>query len=122
LSDGEPTDAAPEEITSLARELHDEEVLIISCYVTDEDLTEPRRLYGSSQVGWPDPALLMFDCASVLPSDSPYEKYLKEYRWILETRSKLFTQVNRSDVLKEFMNVVLSPLDDDGQTLHAFEL
>jgi hypothetical protein len=117
LSDGEPTDATPEEITSIAGEFHNQEILIISCYVTDEDLTEPRRLYGTAQPHWPDPAILMFNCASGLPVGSSYEKYLKEYGWTLGTGSKLFTQINQSDVLKEFMNVVLSPLEGERQTI-----
>jgi hypothetical protein len=111
LSDGEPTDATSDEITAIASQFHDQEILIISCFVTDEDLTEPRRLYGTTQPHWPDPAILMFNCASALPVGSSYEKYLREYGWTLGTGSRLFTQINQSDVLKEFMNVVLSPLE-----------
>ena len=54
----------------------------------------------------------MFECASPIPTPSPFERYLVEYDWNLEENARLFTQVNQSDVLSEFLNVVLSPLRD----------
>jgi hypothetical protein len=114
LSDGEPTDASPAEVARAARELKDEGVVIVSCFVTDQDLTEPRLLYGEKSSTWPDGAQLMFECASALPARSPFASYLTEYRWRIDAGAQLFTQINRSDILSEFMNVVLSPLESES--------
>jgi len=54
----------------------------------------------------------MLDCASRVPPDSSFGNYLKEYDWKVERGGKLFTQINQSEVLSEFMSVVLSPLSD----------
>jgi hypothetical protein len=110
LSDGQPTDASFDEIVKTARELQDQGILIVSCYVTDEDLTESRRLYSSPQDEWSEAARLMFECASVLPNKSPYERYMKEYSWSLDDQGRLFAQINESQTLTEFMNLLLSPL------------
>lgn len=110
LSDGEPTDESHSNVRALARELKDDGVIIISCLLTAGDITEPRRLYGRDRPEWPDGAQLMYDCASPLPDDSPLNAYLIENRWITEPGSKLFTQINQSEVLDEFSRIVLSPL------------
>jgi TIR domain len=116
LSDGEPTDASPEEIVGMAQDLKNGGTLLVSCYVTDEDIADPRRLYAKPRPDWPEGAHLMFECSSHLPSDSPFAAYMKEYRWDVETEAKLFTQVNQSDILSEFLNVVLSPIEQAPAT------
>jgi hypothetical protein len=113
LSDGEPTDGPPEEVMQAAEELKSEGVFVVSCLLTSEDLTEPRRLYNRPSPAWPSSALLMFECASILPAGSPFEAYMLEYRWRTEPQSRLFTQINQSEVLSEFLKVVLSPLDGE---------
>ena len=110
LSDGEPTDGSAESAISLANEIKQTGVLIVSCYVTSDDLTKPRQLYGSARQDWPQGAHLMFECASELPHGSPFESYMREFEWEIEPSGRLFTQVNQSEVLSEFMNVILSPL------------
>jgi hypothetical protein len=110
VSDGEPTDAAPSFVAQLATQLKQSGVIIVSCLLTNQDLTEPRRLYGAAQPAWPPGAQLMFECASLLPSHSPFDAYLIENRWNVEPGSRLFTQINQSSVLEEFSKVVLSPL------------
>ncbi len=107
LSDGSPTDYSPEH---LASEIKDQGTIIISCYVTDKDFTEPRHLYGTPPANWPSEARLMFNCASILPKGSPFEKYMNEHRWNIEENARLFTQINQSEILSEFLNVIISPL------------
>jgi len=109
VSDGDP-DESPEVIAATAEALKETGVLIVSCYVTDQDVTEPRTLYENPAPHWPNGARLMHACASEVPSGSPFEKYLREFKWTAEARARLFTQINQSEVLSEFMNVVLSPL------------
>jgi hypothetical protein len=79
LSDGEPTDLRAEEIMKTADELKRSGVLIISCYVTDEDVAEPRHIYGRTPSGWSDGAKLMFNCSSLLPRDSAFDSYFREF-------------------------------------------
>ncbi|MDQ1318471.1 MAG: hypothetical protein QG588_2133, partial [Candidatus Poribacteria bacterium] len=110
LSDGDPTDGDMDDVVSSAHSLQDEETLIISCYVTSEDITAPRVLYNSPDPKWPKGASLMFECSSTLPSESVFQAYLTEHHWKFQKNSKLFSQINQSEVLAEFLNLLLSPL------------
>lgn len=112
LSDGDPTDAQPEQIVELANALKSK-ATIVSCFVTDADLTERRRLYGANRPQWSAGAELMFCCASPVPHDSSFPQYLHEYGWKVDDDARLFAQVNQSEMLSEFMNLILSPLRGD---------
>lgn len=110
LSDGEPKDASEAEIVQLAKQIRGDGIIIVSCYVTDKDVAESRRLYGVPLEHWSKDTTLMFECASILPEGSTFHSYLLEYRWIIEPEGRLFTQINQTEVLSEFMQAVLSPL------------
>lgn len=110
VSDGEPTDEGPEAVRAIAERMSRSGVMIVTCFLTDADLTEPKRLYGSPQPGWSDGARLMFDCASMLPARSPFDAHFRETKWTVEPQARLFTQINHSETLAEFSKVVLSPL------------
>jgi hypothetical protein len=112
LSDGEPTDTRSAQITRQAGELKQEGVICISCYVTNKDIAQPRHLYGTPHSDWPEGTRLMFECASILPPKSPFESYLRENGWIIESDARLFTQINQSEILTEFLNVILSPIEN----------
>jgi hypothetical protein len=53
LSDGMPTDASAAEILQTAERLKRKGIIIISCYLTDEDVARPRHLYGEPHRHWP---------------------------------------------------------------------
>jgi len=108
LSDGMPN--VQQHIRKLASQLRKSGVIIVSCFVTSDTIAEPRRLYGHSVPSWPPGARLMYDCASDLPSNSAFSRYLTEHRWKLDPKAKLFSQINQSDLLSEYMGSVLSPL------------
>jgi hypothetical protein len=111
LSDGMPSPPdSSQEVIRVAEEIKGQGILIIACYVTSDDVAEPRRLYSRSPKNWPDGARLMLECASPLPKSSSFENYLAEYKWAVEEDGRLFTQINQSEVLSEFMNLILSPL------------
>lgn len=112
LSDGEPTDSSYEDILACADQLKNRGILIFSCYVTNSDITEPRHIYGAASNSWPKGARLMFDCASPLPPNTPFEEYMREHKWTVEECGRLFTQINQSEVLSEFLNMLLSPLQN----------
>jgi hypothetical protein len=117
LSDGEPTDdPSGTEVLKIAEGIKREGTIIVSCYVTAQDIAEPRRLYGAAPTNWPSGAKLMHECASILPLDSAFSSYLKEYRWKVDNGGRLFTQINQAETLSEFMSVVLSPLREQEHT------
>lgn len=115
LSDGEPTDSTPEAILRAADDLKAMGVLIISCYVTNENITTPKNLYNTIQPYWPEGAALMFGCSSVISSQSSFYTYLQEFHWEIEEDARFFTQINQSEILKEFLRVVLSPLSQQSK-------
>jgi hypothetical protein len=109
LSDGDPTDGTSAEVAAAAEQLRREmETTIVSCYITDEDIGEPRVLYNAPQPHWSEGARLMFECASEVADDSSLLRYLREYRWRIAPHARLFTQANHSVVMGEFLNMVLN--------------
>jgi hypothetical protein len=112
LSDGEPTGgpSASTDVITLANELKRSGILVVSCFLSDEDVAEHRRLYASQEQSWSKGAKLMFECASEMPPDSPFEAYLLENEWEVENGARLFAQINQSEMLSEFLSVIASPL------------
>ncbi|HEY1354318.1 MAG TPA: TIR domain-containing protein [Ktedonobacteraceae bacterium] len=110
LSDGEPTDGTPEEVLQVTRELQKSGVFILSCYITDQDRVETKKLYGRSQDDWPEAAKLAFAYASILPEQSTFALYFREFGWHAEKNARMFAQVNQTELMKEFLQVLLSPL------------
>jgi hypothetical protein len=113
LSDGDPTDGSAEDVVRAADTLRDLGAIIVSCYVTDENITEPRRLYAHAPDSWPTGARLMLNCASTIPTLSPIEEYLQSRDWQIEDHVRLFAQVNQSEILAEFMGIITSPVAAD---------
>jgi len=109
LSDGEPTDGDATTILPVVADIRQAGTTVVSCFVTGFDITEPRRLYGKHQ-NWPGAAELMFECASELPRGTSFDAYLHEHGWHVDPGARLFAQVNHSEMLTEFLNVVLSQL------------
>ncbi|MFK0734757.1 MAG: hypothetical protein ACIWVG_27020 [Gloeotrichia echinulata HAB0833] len=110
ISDGIPTDGSKEEVTNIAKRLREQGVIIISCYVTDKNVIDSRCLYEVPLESWDDGAILMFDCASIAEKKSPFYSYLKEFGWEIQLNGHLFAQINNSEFLSEFSEVIISPL------------
>lgn len=106
LSDGVPTDGSPTHAVQAIRGLG---TSIVSCFVTDRDVADPRTLYGQPLEKWPDGARQMFDVASELPDDSELSSFLLRKGWTIEPKARLFVQLNHTDVLNEFVDVLLLP-------------
>ncbi len=109
LSDGEPTDGDP---LPVIQELKSLGVIIISCFVTDQDIADPRVLFGKPEPKWNDGAKLMFDIASNVEDDSNFVSFLLNKGWKINPNANLFVQINHSDILEEFIQVILSPLEE----------
>lgn len=120
LSDGDPTDSRNAEILKLSNDIKKLGVTIISCYVTDENITNTRTLYSEAEPNWPNGARLMIESSSVLPNNSSFSNYLNEFHWEFSENPKLFSQINQSEVLSEFMQMILSPLEkEDSKNLNS---
>ena len=100
ISDGEPTDGDPIEWVN---QIKASGVSTVCCFVTDEDLAEPRRLFADPQPSWSGGARLMFEAASPVTPDGKLEEHLRHTGWNLHENSKLFVQANHTDVLDEFI-------------------
>jgi hypothetical protein len=107
VSDGDPTDGDP---LPVARSLREQGVTISSCYITDSDVVEPWSLPGTARQSWPKAAKLMFNIASTVDEHSPYTELLRGRGWRVEQDARLFTQVNQSEQLEEFLRAAMQQL------------
>lgn len=59
----------------------------------------------------------MFDMASEIDQHSDFAEALMKEGWTINQHPRLFAQLNHSEILEEFIKVVLVPLEDNA-TLH----
>jgi hypothetical protein len=128
ISDGEPTDC--KSLQSMKEDLEHLGITIISCFVTDKDLTHPRTLAGTIDSKWDEGAQIMFNMASPFKMDTEIDKYLKKRnmeleekasqynndeekrkikgkQWTIAPDARLFAQINHSEHLEEFIDFTL---------------
>lgn len=110
LSDGEPTDASADEVLSIAKQLKNKGILIISCYLTQNDVVKYKYLYSQPSSEWEEGAKLMFECASVAKPNSPIHEYFKEKKWEFQSpeKSRIFAQINETNILSEYTESINS--------------
>jgi hypothetical protein len=112
ISDGEPTDGDP---TAAFAEIRNAGVDVVSCFVTDADVVDPRILWREPQPGWTEGARLMWEIASAIDETGPFAKFLLDQGWQIDPGAKLFVQANHSTVIEEFLSVAVSHFSDTGQ-------
>jgi hypothetical protein len=122
LSDGLPRRGTSRAVLERAAALRARGTLVVSCYVTEHDVTEPRRLYGSAPAAWPDGAKLLFDCASEVPEPSDFMDYLVESGWTVDPGGKFFAQINQTEILEEFLNAVIGPAEQKQRLDEASDM
>ena len=100
LSDGEPSDGWDPPV----QELSDLGVTIVSCFITREGLSDPRRLYSLLDESWEVPAKFMFNMSSIVTTQNlPHTVFVKK-GWKIDienNETRLFFQVNHPNVIKE---------------------
>lgn len=96
----------------MAEQLRDLGVTIVSCFVTDKDSAIPRALLNRPAPEWEQGAKLLFEMASTMEDTSEVKKFLLHKGWVVYPGAKLFVQLNHSDILKEFVRVILSLLEE----------
>jgi hypothetical protein len=110
ISDGLADDGDPLPIIA---ELQSLGVLILCCYLADKDILAPRQLYSVEDSSWNDGAKLLFHCASVLDKGTYVSHaifdYLDDHGWKPHEGVHLFGQVNQTEALGNFLEVLLKP-------------
>ncbi|WP_376795380.1 CHAT domain-containing protein [Thermogemmatispora sp.] len=109
ISDGKFSQQNP---LPLAQCLQQMGVIIIACMISPRDLNDPRYLYNAVAPSWGPEAATMFHLSSPLPEQSEVRRHLLAHGWTIYPQARLFVQVNHTTVLKEFVRVVLSLLED----------
>jgi hypothetical protein len=115
LSDGEPTDGDPRPVVKLVPA----DVTIVSCFVTSTDVTSARTSFAEPSPDWTREARLMFDIASVAGDNNPFLQLLQARGWLVPADARLFIQVNRSDILEEFVSGLTGYIANVGDIVRA---
>lgn len=108
LSDGLPHDGDP---LPIVQKLKSSGITVISCFITDQDIADPRVLYSKPEPYWDNGAKLMFEMASTMEDNSETARFLLDKGWTIYPHSKLCVQLNHSIILEEFIRITLSPLE-----------
>jgi len=79
-------------------------VNVVSCYITNEALSDPRHLYSILDENWEEPAKTMFRMSSTITTQKiPHTLFVKR-GWKIDIdndETRLFFQVNHPDLVKE---------------------
>ena len=115
FSDGVPTDSSADEVLSIADRLKKKGIIIISCYLTKDDVVKSKNLYSKLSQEWEEGAKLMFKCASIAKPNSPLYDYFLEKNWDFQSleESRLFAQINETGILSEFTESMNSFINQD---------
>ncbi|XP_068738578.1 uncharacterized protein [Montipora capricornis] len=107
LSDGEPSDAEDETRPQL-QGLSRLKVTVVSCFITHENISKPRCLYGIPRGTWKRQARFMFDISSIMTTQeiprALFAKKKERKEWEIDISNneiRLFFQVNHPDVIKD---------------------
>ena len=117
VSDGKFANSDP---LPLAKKLQSMGVSIVSCFINDQDIANPRVLLNKADSQWGPEAQLMFDLSSTMGDLPEVRRYLLEKGWTIYPSPKLFVQLNHSDVLNEFVQVTLSMIED-SEAAHSLQ-
>jgi len=114
ISDGEPTDGNPQ---SSFEAMRGAGVVVVSCFVTNDNILDSRKLVAAPELSWSNGARLMFEIASPVDEKGPLARYLLGEGWVIEPSARLFVQVNHSAVLEEFVRSIESQVSRTGADL-----
>ena len=106
LSDGETTDGAG--MNRVVSKLTTSGVTVVSCFVSDSTLIEPRRLFGTMRSSWNEGAKFMFSLSSKVSTQSLPRTIFVKRGWTIDhtnNETHLFLQLNHPDNLREICEV-----------------
>jgi hypothetical protein len=111
LSDGHAADGDPHPIGTQLQGLN---VKIATCFLTSDDIKNPKRLLYEAGPDWPDGdgRRVLFEMSSSMPNTHTPVSYLIDAGWELPLsgESRLFIQANSLDVVDEFCKTVVAQM------------
>jgi hypothetical protein len=87
-------------------------VVVVSCFMTNEDLVDPYALYVEPQTNWSSDGKLMFGLSSILLPSDPLRQFLVDRGWVMKDGAKIFVQVNHSALLDDLLDALLALAKD----------
>lgn len=100
LSDGMPSDGNDPPLQTLSNL----GVTVVSCFITNQKLSDPRHLYSIPDENWEDPAKFMFRMSSIITTQKiPHTLFVKK-GWKIDidnNETRLFFQVNHPDLIRD---------------------
>lgn len=109
LSDGQSTDRDPRPI---AERLRGSDVTIVTCFLTSENIDNPRCLFDPKRMFLDRGKQVLFEMSSTMKNTHTPISYLTDANWELPPsgESRLFVQANSVDVVNEFCKIVVSQM------------
>ena len=116
LSDGESTDGNP---LPIAKQLWALGVQIVTCYLTADDIENPKCLLYAKDSSWSEGQSVLFEMSSTMRNTHTPVSYLVDAGWELPPsgKSRLFFQANSLDVVNELCRIVVSHMADSCDAL-----
>lgn len=113
LSDGESTDGDPYPVAALMKS---QRINIVTCFLTAEAITQPRKLFCNADNSWSTGEKTLFRMSSERSLfDSPLSS-LQRIGWTLPSEGdcKLFVRVNSPEVVREFCALVFNQMTSES--------
>ena len=108
LSDGDPRDGETTDCDQVVQKLTEAGVTVVSCFVTDSEQVEPKRLFSRMRPLWKPGEKFMFSLSSKLSTQSLPRTIFVDRGWTIDITNNvthLFLQVNHPDHLREACEV-----------------
>eukprot|EP01084_Bolivina_argentea_P263225 445426_1 len=106
ISDGDATDDNPLPFANKLR--NENNVTIISCFITNKHIENPRKLHDVPVEHWKPGALTLFEMSSFVSNMHSGLSYLLKRGWEipLSGQCKLFVQANHPNIIEEFCGII----------------
>ena len=116
LSDGESTDGNPLPIAEQLRVLG---VQIVTCYLTADDIENPKCLLYAKDPKWGEGQSVLFEMSSTMHNTHTPVSHLVDHGWELPPsgESRLFLQANSLKVVNKLCKIVVSNMADSCDAL-----
>ena len=111
LSDGVPTDGRTTDRARVDHEISrftEADVTVVSCFITDSERIEPKRLFSKMEPDWNPAAKFMFSLSSKFSTQSLPRTIFVKRDWTIDhtnNETHLFLQLNHPDNMREICEV-----------------
>ena len=116
VSDGLPTDEIyPPKWVKICQNLTVLRVIIVSCFITNQNLSDPCHLYSIEDKCWEHPAKFMFRMSSTITTQKIPRTLFVKRKWKIDidnNETRLFFQVNHPDLVREVCDMAKSVVQE----------